>query len=85
MLLPFDNLTAGYIADMPERKRNALARGGLVFVVFMLYPVLATLTPVLDGTVGGVSVAYLVGFLVIVFGLVVALAHTAYANRAEGS
>ena len=67
---------------MPETKRNALVRGGLVFVVFMLYPVLATLTPVLDGTVAGVSVAYLVGFLVIVFGLVVALAHTARANRA---
>ena len=70
---------------MPERKRNALVRGGLVFAVFMLYPVLATLTPVLDGTVAGVSVAYLVGFLVIVFGLIVALAHTAHANRAEGS
>ena len=38
---------------MPEQKRNALLRGGLVFVVFMLYPVLATLTPVLDGTVAG--------------------------------
>jgi uncharacterized membrane protein (DUF485 family) len=68
---------------MPETKRKALVRGGLVFVVFMLYPVLATLTPVLDGTVAGVSVAYLVGFLVIVFGLVVALAHTAGTNRAE--
>ena len=68
---------------MPETKRNALVRGGIVFVVFMLYPVLATLTPVLDGTVAGVSVAYLVGFLVIVFGLVVALAHTANANRRE--
>ena len=72
----------GNPAEMPEVKRNALVRGGLVFVVFMLYPVLATLTPVLDGTVAGVSVAYLVGFLVIVFGLVVALAHTANANRA---
>ena len=70
---------------MPERKRNALVRGGIVFVVFMLYPVLATLTPVLDGTVAGVSVAYLAGFLMIVFGLVVALTHTALANRAEES
>jgi uncharacterized membrane protein (DUF485 family) len=70
---------------MLETKRNALLRGGLVFGVFILYPVLATLTPALDGTVAGVSVAYLVGFLVIVFGLVVALTHTARANRAEGS
>jgi uncharacterized membrane protein (DUF485 family) len=70
---------------MPEPKRKALLRGGLVFVVFILYPVLATLTPVLDGIVARVSVAYVVGFLVIVFGLVVALTHTARANRAEGS
>jgi len=70
---------------MPEQKRKALLRGGLVFVVFILYPVLATLTPVLDGLVAGVSVAYLVGFLVIVCGLIVALAHTASANSTEGS
>jgi uncharacterized membrane protein (DUF485 family) len=70
---------------MPEQKRKALLQGGLVFVVFILYPVLATLTPVLDGIVARVSVAYVVGFLVIVFGLVVALTHTARANRAEGS
>jgi len=52
--------------------------------VFILYPLLATLTPVLDGTVGGVSVAYLVGFLVIMFGLAVALTHTARATASEG-
>ena len=56
-----------------------------MFGVFLLYPVLATLTPVLDGTVGGVSVAYLAGFLVIIFGLAVALTHTARANRARGA
>jgi len=69
---------------MVPAKRNALLKGGLVFGVFMLYPLLATLTPALDGTVAGVSVAYLVGFLVIVFGLVVALTHTAAANGREG-
>jgi uncharacterized membrane protein (DUF485 family) len=68
---------------MLPAKRYALTRGGLVFGVFMLYPLLATLTPALDGVVGGVSVAYFVGFLVIVFGLIVALAHAARANRAE--
>ena len=56
-----------------------------MFGVFIAYPVLATLTPVLDGTVAGVSVAYLVGFLVIVSGLVVALTHTARATRSERS
>jgi uncharacterized membrane protein (DUF485 family) len=69
---------------MIPAKRNALLRGGFVFGVFILYPLLATLTPVLDGTVGGVSVAYVVGFLVIMFGLAVALTHTARANAAEG-
>ena len=73
----------GYPADMVPAKRNALLKGGLVFGVFMLYPLLATLTPALDGTVAGVSVAYLVGFLVIVFGLVVALTHTAAVNARE--
>jgi hypothetical protein len=68
---------------MLPAKRNALLRGGLVFGVFILYPLLATLTPVLDGTVGGVGVAYLVGFLVIMFGLAVALTHTARATASE--
>ena len=68
---------------MLPAKRNALLKGGLVFGVFLLYPLLATLTPVLDGTVIGVSVAYVTGFLVIMFGLVVALTHTATANARE--
>jgi uncharacterized membrane protein (DUF485 family) len=69
--------------DVAVRKRNALLRGGLVFGVFILYPLLATLTPVLDGSVGGVSVAYLVGFLEIAFGVLVALTHATRATRAE--
>ena len=70
---------------MVPAKRTALLKGGLVFGVFLLYPLLATLTPVLDGTVGGVSVAYVTGFLVIMFGLAVALTHTAAANARERS
>ena len=69
---------------MVPAKRNALLKGGLVFGVFMLYPILGTLTPVLDGTVGGVSVAYVAGFLEIMFGLAVALTHTATTNAREG-
>jgi uncharacterized membrane protein (DUF485 family) len=72
-------------SGVAARKRSALQRGGLVFGVFIIYPVLATLTPVLDGTVAGVSVAYLVGFLEIIFGLAVALWHTARAGRSERS
>jgi uncharacterized membrane protein (DUF485 family) len=50
-------------------------RAALVVCVFFAYPLLATLTPVLDGTVVGVSVAYLVGFLELLFGLLVALTY----------
>jgi uncharacterized membrane protein (DUF485 family) len=63
--------------DIASRKRAALLRAALVMGVFLLYPLLATLTPVLDGTVAGVSVAYLVGFLELMFALVVALTYAA--------
>ena len=62
-------------SDIASRKRAALLRAGLVIGVFMLYPILATLTPVLDGTVAGISVAYLVGFCELMFALVVALTY----------
>ena len=41
----------------------------------MPYPLLALLTPALDGTVAGVSVAYLVGFLELMFAWAVALVY----------
>jgi len=44
-----------------------------VLCVFAPYPLLALLTPALDGTVGGVSVAYLVGFFELMFAWAVAL------------
>jgi len=64
-------------SDIAERKRAALGRAALVLLVFLPYPILGTLTPVLDGMVGGISVAYLVGFLELMFGLVVALTYAA--------
>ena len=70
-------------SDIAERKRTALLRAALVLAVFAPYPILALTTPVLDGTVAGVSVAYFAGFLVIMFGLAVALTHTAAANARE--
>ena len=60
-------------ADIAERKRAALLRAAVVLGVFLLYPLLATFTPVLDGTIGRLSVAYLVGFLELMFALIVAL------------
>jgi uncharacterized membrane protein (DUF485 family) len=62
-------------SDIAERKRTALLRAGLVLGVFAPYPLLALLTPVLDGTVAGVSVAYLVGFLELMFAWAVALVY----------
>jgi hypothetical protein len=64
-------------SDIAERKRAALRRAALVLLVFLPYPVLGTLTPVLDGMVAGISLAYLVGFLELMFGLVVALTYAA--------
>ena len=62
-------------SDIAVHKRNRLLRAGLVLAVFVPYPLLALLTPVLDGTVGGVSVAYLVGFLELMFAWAVALVY----------
>jgi uncharacterized membrane protein (DUF485 family) len=62
-------------SDIAERKRTALLRAALVLAVFVPYPILALTTPVLDGTVGGVSVGYLVGFLELMFAWAVALVY----------
>jgi uncharacterized membrane protein (DUF485 family) len=62
-------------SDIAERKRTALLRAALVLAVFAPYPILALTTPVLDGTVGGVSVGYLVGFLELMFAWAVALVY----------
>ena len=61
--------------DIAVLKRNRLRRAGLVLAVFAPYPLLALLTPALDGTVAGVSVAYLVGFLELMFAWAVALVY----------
>jgi len=61
--------------DIAERKRTALLRAALVLAVFTPYPVLALLTPALNGTVAGISVGYLVGFLELMFAWGVALVY----------
>ena len=62
-------------SDIAVHKRNRLLRAGIVLAVFIPYPILALTTPVLDGTVGGVSVGYLVGFLELMFAWAVALVY----------
>jgi uncharacterized membrane protein (DUF485 family) len=61
--------------DIAERKRKRLLRAALVLAVFAPYPILALLTPALDGTVGGISVGYLIGFLELMFAWAVALVY----------
>jgi uncharacterized membrane protein (DUF485 family) len=60
-------------SDIAVRKRKRLLRAAVVLCVFAPYPLLALLTPALDGTLGGVSVAYLVGFFELMFAWAVAL------------
>jgi uncharacterized membrane protein (DUF485 family) len=62
-------------SDIAELKRNRLRRAALVLLVFAPYPLLALLTPALDGTVAGISVGYLVGFLELMFAWAVALVY----------
>jgi uncharacterized membrane protein (DUF485 family) len=65
------------------RKRTALGGGALVFAAFIAYPILTAFTPVFDGTVAGIGVAYVLGFVEVVFALVVALLYARATNRAE--
>ena len=70
-------------ATTRARKRIALGGGAVVFALFILYPVLTAYTAIFDGTLGGVGVAYVLGFLEVLLALGVALAYARWANRAE--
>ena len=66
-----------------KRKRIALLGGATMFGLFILFPVLTAFTPVLDGTVNGVRVAYIAGFLEIVAAMIAAAVYCTWANRVE--
>ena len=63
----------GSETGVEARKRRALGTGAAIFAVFIACPILAAFTPVLDGTVGGIGVAYLAGFAEMIAAFVVAV------------
>jgi uncharacterized membrane protein (DUF485 family) len=68
-----------------RRKRVALIGGATMFGLFILYPVLTAFTPVLDGAVSGIGVAYIAGFLEIVAAMVAAAVYCRWADRVEAA
>lgn len=65
-----------------RRVRVVLTAGAAVVVVVMVLPILTSFTSVLDGVVGGVSVAYIVGFGEFVFALLGATVYSRWLDRA---
>jgi uncharacterized membrane protein (DUF485 family) len=76
---------AGLPPAVMKRKRIALLGGATMFGLFILFPVLTAFTPVLDGTVNGIGVAYIAGFLEIVAAMIAAAIYCAWANRVEAA
>jgi uncharacterized membrane protein (DUF485 family) len=70
-------------AGVRTRKRVAMLGGGAMFGLFIAFPLLASFTALLDGSIGGVGVAYIVGFLEIVLAMAAAIAYCAWADRVE--
>ena len=66
------------------RKRVALLGGLAAFVVFIVFPVLALTTPVIDGTFDGISVGYVVGLVEFAIATAAAAVYCRWANRVEG-
>ncbi len=66
-----------------RRIRVVLSASAVVLVVVMALPILTSFTSALDGVVGGVGVAYIVGFFEFVFALVGAVAYCRWISRME--
>ena len=63
--------------------RVVLTASAVVLVLILALPVLASFTSVLDGVVGGIGVAYVVGFGEFVFAMAGAVAYCRWVNRLE--
>jgi uncharacterized membrane protein (DUF485 family) len=66
-----------------RRIRVVLRASALVFVAVMALPILTSFTHVLDGVVGGIGVAYIVGFGEFVLAMAGAVAYCRWADRVE--
>ena len=66
-----------------RRIRVVLSASALLVVAVMALPILTSFTHVLDGVVGGIGVAYIVGFGEFVLALVGAVTYCRWVNRLE--
>jgi uncharacterized membrane protein (DUF485 family) len=69
--------------EMHARKRAVLLCALVMWGLFMAFTLLTLFTPVLDGTVDGIGVAYIAGFVQVVLAMAAAMAYTRWANRLE--
>lgn len=65
------------------RRRNSLVSAAVLLVLFMGFIVLTTSTTVLSGRIGGLGVAYWVGFAIFAAVLVVAQIYVRWAKRMD--
>jgi uncharacterized membrane protein (DUF485 family) len=67
-----------------RRIRVTLTASALLLVVVLAMPILTSFTHVLDGVVGGIGVAYIVGFGEFVLAMAGAVAYCRWVDRLEG-
>jgi uncharacterized membrane protein (DUF485 family) len=65
------------------RLRAVFLASAVVLVLILALPVLTSFTSVLDGVVGGIGVAYIVGFGEFVLAMAGAVAYCRWVNRLE--
>lgn len=63
--------------------RRSLTTGAIAFVLLLVLVVLMLFTPLFAGTVGGIGIGYVIGFLDFVLVLVAAGLYVREQNRAE--
>jgi uncharacterized membrane protein (DUF485 family) len=68
-----------------RRIRVVLSASALVVVAVMALPILTSFTHVLDGVVGGIGVAYVVGFGEFVLAMAGAVAYCRWVDQLEDS
>jgi uncharacterized membrane protein (DUF485 family) len=66
-----------------RRIRVVLTAGALLLAVVMALPILTSFTHVLNGVVGGIGVAYIVGFGEFVLAMTGAVAYCRWVDRLE--
>lgn len=63
--------------------RKNLLRAGIALVLLLALTLSTLFTPIFDGSVGGVGIAYIVGFADFVIVLIIAAVHCIESNRAD--